>query len=333
MSPERGRSSGSAASASRYRSNWRSPYPLKSLFSTKRVKSVPPSKRRSTRPRLWSSASRSPCSARHAKSRGTGRSLAILSLWPFAAASRRSRSTKPAANRPSTPATEATACVSCASSPSRRSPRRSACGSLASESDSRPMPSSLQHGIPGVHLGPTSSARGQPGGRACSRDHQLLDARERVALNRQQRLHELAAGRTVASHGKRKPSRPRLSLLAQSSSPSPVPTGQCIAWKAQRLLTHIPGPTGASPIVGFGREPLGQSLDFAQHAPLHHHGTKFHREHRGTRCDRRETEAVSADQPRRPAAVHQHEGSDPVPVIGPPGQGLSRLDQLKSHTV
>ena len=103
--------------------------------------------------------------------------------------------------------------------------------------------------------------------------------------------------------------------------------------KAQDSLIRVLALIVAGRIFGVGREPLGQALDFAQHAPLHHQRAGFHREHCDARRERSETEAVSADQPRPPAPVHEHESPDPVPVLGSPGKCASRLDQFEAHTV
>src|SRR5947208_15334769 len=54
---------------------------------------------------------------------------------------------------------------------------------------------------------------------------------------------------------------------------------------------------------------------------------------RAASSERREAEAVAADQPSGAVVRLQHEGPDPVAVLGSPGEHVPGFDPLEPHSV
>jgi hypothetical protein len=81
-------------------------------------------------------------------------------------------------------------------------------------------------------------------------------------------------------------------------------------------------------------ESLGPLFDPPQHFPFHEERARLQRQHADARSERREAEAVAADQPRAAVIVFvQHERPDPVAVLGAPGEHVSGLEAFEAHSV
>src|SRR5664280_688699 len=90
---------------------------------------------------------------------------------------------------------------------------------------------------------------------------------------------------------------------------------------------------GAGMLRLCGREPLGAPLDPIEHLPLHHERTSLHRQHADPRGERRQPEAVAADQPRPAVLLLEQERPNPVAILRAPGKYMFWLDPLKPHPV